>query len=230
MLDSSSLPGVRHIMAMTLSLHRCKICGARWLLWPDEIHGGGWNLMDKYQRPGSCCDNVAMGDQIEHLRDFDLSSASREQPSEPPSHRLTSELCDLIVLMPDTQVDEILAFIAMLRDARKLRAESAASRDRKEEQENPMSENISTWYGPHGCRVCGVTIVKAAREDGGAEFEPPDRLMRAYRRGCEAFDVDLVYPMTWTPHVHAPTWQGIGPRPSTPAAAERPLSDASVLP
>lgn len=59
---------------MKLSLHRCKICGTRWLLWPDEIYGGGWNLLDKYQRPGSCCDNVTMGDQIEHLRDFDLSA------------------------------------------------------------------------------------------------------------------------------------------------------------
>ncbi len=58
----------------TLSLHYCKICGVRWLLWPDAIHGGGWNLLDRYQRPGSCCDNAAMGEQIEHLRDFDISS------------------------------------------------------------------------------------------------------------------------------------------------------------
>lgn len=56
----------------TLELHRCRGCGTRWLLWPDAIHGGGWNLLDKWQRPGSCCDNVAMGDQIEHLRDFEL--------------------------------------------------------------------------------------------------------------------------------------------------------------
>lgn len=58
---------------MTLSLHRCTICGTRWLLWPDDIHGGGWNLLDQWQRPGSCCDNVAMGDQIEHLRDIPLA-------------------------------------------------------------------------------------------------------------------------------------------------------------
>lgn len=68
-----------------LSLHRCKVCGTRWLLWPDAMHGGGWNLLDKYSRPGSCCDNVAMGDQIEHLRDFDLSAlpASVAPPQEP---------------------------------------------------------------------------------------------------------------------------------------------------
>ncbi len=60
---------------MMLSLHRCKICGTRWLLWPDAVHGGGWNLLDMYQRPGSCCDNVAMGDQIEHLRDLPLSGS-----------------------------------------------------------------------------------------------------------------------------------------------------------
>lgn len=60
---------------MTLQLHRCKLCGTRWLLWPDALHGGGWNLLDQYQRPGACCDNVAMGDQIEYLRDFDLNAA-----------------------------------------------------------------------------------------------------------------------------------------------------------
>ena len=53
-----------------LSLHRCKICGTRWLLWPDSIHGGGWNLLDSHQRPAACCDNVGMGEQIEHLRDL----------------------------------------------------------------------------------------------------------------------------------------------------------------
>ncbi len=61
--------------ATVLSLHRCKICGTRWLLWPDSVHGGGWNLLDKYSKPGGCCDNVAMGDQIEHLRDLPLMAA-----------------------------------------------------------------------------------------------------------------------------------------------------------
>ena len=70
-------------------------------------------------------------------------------------------------------------------------------------KERPMEmESVRTWYGPHACEVCGVTIIKAAREDGGAEFEPPERLMRVYRRGSESADVDLVYPMTWKPHVH----------------------------
>jgi hypothetical protein len=58
-----------------LSLHRCKVCGTAWLLWPNVIHGGGWNLLDKYQRPGACCDNAAMGEQIEHLRDIPLAAA-----------------------------------------------------------------------------------------------------------------------------------------------------------
>jgi hypothetical protein len=56
-----------------LSLHRCKVCGTRWLLWPDAVHGGGWNLLDRWQRPASCCDNVPMGEQIEHLRDIPLT-------------------------------------------------------------------------------------------------------------------------------------------------------------
>lgn len=56
-----------------VSLHRCKICGTAWLLWPDVFHGGGWNLLDKYQHPGVCCDNAVMGEQIEHLRDIPLN-------------------------------------------------------------------------------------------------------------------------------------------------------------
>ena len=68
---------------MKLSLHRCTICGTRWLLWPDDIHGGGWNLLDHQQRPGACCDNVAMGEQIEHLRDFDLFQTLRAEERRP---------------------------------------------------------------------------------------------------------------------------------------------------
>ncbi len=65
-----------------------------------------------------------------------------------------------------------------------------------------MSDETVVWYGPHACEVCGVTIVKAARESGGAEFEPPARLMRVFNRGAEAGDVDTVYPAVWMPHVH----------------------------
>ena len=36
-------------------------------------------------------------------------------------NKFTSELCDLFVLMPDAQVDEILAFIRELRVARRAR-------------------------------------------------------------------------------------------------------------
>lgn len=59
-----------------LSLHRCKVCGTRWLWWPQE---GLWNLLDGLQRPGACCDNAPMGEQIEHLRDlFTAAEESRD--------------------------------------------------------------------------------------------------------------------------------------------------------
>jgi hypothetical protein len=54
----------------TLQLHRCKLCGTSWLLLPAHIEGGGWTLLDKYQRPGRCCDNAEMGMQIEFLRNL----------------------------------------------------------------------------------------------------------------------------------------------------------------
>jgi hypothetical protein len=48
----------------------------RWLLWPADIGGtddATWNLLDHFSKPGQCCDNVAMGDQIEFLRDLPLT-------------------------------------------------------------------------------------------------------------------------------------------------------------
>ena len=63
-----------------LGLYRCKVCDARWLLWPDG-YGGGWNLLDRYQRPGSCCDNAPMGEQIEHLRNIPLAAPAAPQAS-----------------------------------------------------------------------------------------------------------------------------------------------------
>lgn len=61
--------------AYKLKLYRCKVCGTRWLLWPEPLTTGGWNLLDHWQRPDSCCDNAAMGDQIEHLRDIPLAAS-----------------------------------------------------------------------------------------------------------------------------------------------------------
>jgi len=58
-----------------------------------------------------------------------------------------------------------------------------------------------TYYGPHSCETCGQTIVKQAREEGGAAFDPPPMLMRVFLRGAEAGNPDVTYPMMWTPHV-----------------------------
>jgi hypothetical protein len=50
-----------------------------------------------------------------------------------------------------------------------------------------QSDDI-VYYGPHACGVCGVMIVKAAREQGGAEYDAPS---------------GPIYPNTrWRPHVH----------------------------
>ena len=57
------------------------------------------------------------------------------------------------------------------------------------------------YYGPHACEICGQTIVKQAREEGGASFDPPPLLMRIFYRGSEAGNPDVAYPMVWTPHV-----------------------------
>ena len=61
---------------------------------------------------------------------------------------------------------------------------------------------IKTWYGPHACDECGAEIIKTSLEEGGHMFDVPARLMRVYHRGSEAGSVDVVYPQTWTPHVH----------------------------
>ncbi len=49
---------------MTLPTHRCKICGAYWRLWSNS-----WSVLS--MDFGKCCDNVAMGDQIVKLIDYD---------------------------------------------------------------------------------------------------------------------------------------------------------------
>jgi hypothetical protein len=116
-----------------LSLHRCKVCGTRWLLWQDPNAGPLWNLLDGYQRPGSCCDNAPMGEQIEYLRDF----------PPPTPHLSQNEIGwrDLAAAggLPEAQAassDEHAAFVAAfqadlaLLNAANRRAESAeAERD-----------------------------------------------------------------------------------------------------
>ena len=51
------------------------------------------------------------------------------------------------------------------------------------------------WYGPHQCSVCGELIVKAAREQGGDEYDAPPS--------------GQLYPNhVWVPHIHGHTRQG----------------------
>jgi hypothetical protein len=95
-----------------LSLHRCKVCGTAWLQWPDAIHGGGWNLLDKYQRPGACCDNAAMGDQIEHLRDIPLAAAPVPCAASPADQRFADLLADLRTVESIYQKDRVAHFYA----------------------------------------------------------------------------------------------------------------------
>lgn len=47
--------------------HRCKVCGCIWRLYgPTEVQpDGSWSLLDGQHKPGPCCNNVAMGEQIE---------------------------------------------------------------------------------------------------------------------------------------------------------------------
>lgn len=61
-------------MSERTATHRCKVCGALWILYPAQpdkyppdhpCHGATWSLASK--ECGKCCDNVAMGDQIEAL-------------------------------------------------------------------------------------------------------------------------------------------------------------------
>lgn len=37
-----------------------------------------------------------------------------------------------------------------------------------------LGDHATTFYGPHGCRQCGVLVVKAAREQGGKEYDAND--------------------------------------------------------
>jgi hypothetical protein len=50
----------RHLRQQTAT-HKCKVCGARWRQFTDK----SWSLCS--DKAGPCCDNVAMGDQIEPI-------------------------------------------------------------------------------------------------------------------------------------------------------------------
>lgn len=52
--------------------HRCRICSALWISYPDS-----WSLWS--QSCGKCCDNAAMGDQIEPLNVSDMLRADNAQ-------------------------------------------------------------------------------------------------------------------------------------------------------
>ncbi len=55
--DTSLIPGAE-------PTHRCKVCGAYWRKW--NVDGeSSWNLCSR--GCGECCDNAAMGEQIEAL-------------------------------------------------------------------------------------------------------------------------------------------------------------------
>lgn len=49
--------------------HRCKVCGCKWIYWqagtPNGGTDGAWWSLGTNETPAKCCDNVAMGDQIE---------------------------------------------------------------------------------------------------------------------------------------------------------------------
>ena len=96
-------------------------------------------------------------------------------------HRLTGELCDLLVPMPDTQVDEILAFIATLRDARKLRAEPVAAPSPQSEAVAIITELMRFWPKPDAtervgcdCANCklGARIEAYLATEGAAMTDP----------------------------------------------------------
>ena len=68
--------------------HRCKVCGCLWILWQFKHEPACWSLGTN-EICGPCCDNVAMGDQIEKLADayprLRERAYFRPQRSDPPT-------------------------------------------------------------------------------------------------------------------------------------------------
>ena len=52
---------------LTAPTHKCKVCGALWILWATH-----WNLASR--ECGKCCDNMPMRDQIVELAISDIYS------------------------------------------------------------------------------------------------------------------------------------------------------------
>lgn len=77
-------------VAAYVGLHQCTVCRTYWLLWPGAAPPDGgdlWSLLDgQHQRPGACCDNAPMGEQIVHVRDLPLQQG---RPQARPTGPLT---------------------------------------------------------------------------------------------------------------------------------------------
>lgn len=76
--EKHGLLGETQLQAMAtierIPTHRCKVCGCLWILYPanawapkDNPGRNAWWSLGTNEKCGPCCDNVAMGEQIETL-------------------------------------------------------------------------------------------------------------------------------------------------------------------
>jgi len=79
--------------------HRCKVCNALWIKWPD----GTWSLAS--QECGQCCDNAPMGDQIE---EFKVAPA---QPTEADFQWAAEEIAKLQSDLDISNADHIVLWL-----------------------------------------------------------------------------------------------------------------------
>lgn len=49
--------------------HRCKVCGALWLMIEAGPLAGMWTLVSPIVDMGKCCDNQPMREQIERIEE-----------------------------------------------------------------------------------------------------------------------------------------------------------------
>lgn len=192
--DPNGRPVERREDAHLLSLHRCKVCGTAWLLWPDAIHGGGWNLLDKYQRPGACCDNAAMGEQIEHLRDIPLAASPVPCAAPPADSRFAELLADLRTVESIYDKDRVAHFYASAiekivdkwlhndePEARATRPPAEGERD-EPEMETVSNGDVSDHAGADGVLRVGNVGRERDGLDRGTGLPTPDALLLAVSR------------------------------------------------
>jgi hypothetical protein len=155
--------------------HRCKECGALWRLWAaGEVHpddDGSWMLISP--SCGKCCDNVAMGDQIQPLGV--LAAIEEELADLQATHN--TNLRTLAGLRAEhARVMEVLAQQQVARSRQEVRLQAAEARAKEAEAERDVLRASACNLAEEAGRSTALATIRKTLEWAAEQCNwKPDR-------------------------------------------------------